>query len=55
MDSHVEDSKVELSQVEQGGIDMLRLDEVLNQIVWNLSCGIWFLSSMFLPRLVVLW
>lgn len=55
VNSHIEDSKVELSQVEQGCVDMLRLDEVLDQFIWDLGCGVWLIPRVLLPSLEILW
>lgn len=53
MNCHVENTKVELAEVEQSIIDMLRPDQVLNNIVWNLFRWLGLAAVVFLPLLKV--
>lgn len=55
MDSHVEDTKMQLAQIEQGVIDVFGLDEVVDQFVWNLLAGLWLVAGIFLPGGHILW
>ncbi len=57
---HVEDAEVQLAQIEQGVVDVLRLDQFRNQLVRDflrrlgLCAAVCAVGGLFLPRLEVL-
>jgi len=57
---HVEDAEVQLAQVEQGVVDVLRLDQFRNQVVgdflrrFGLCAAVCAVGGLFLPRLEIL-
>ena len=46
VNGHVEDSKVELAEVEEGAVDVLGADEFSDKVVWDFLRGWGFCRGM---------